>query len=79
MSDLEEQVRAVILEHLDIADKQFDRQASFNKQLGMDSLDAMDLLLAIDETFKVRIPVTTMEQIDNLQQLVDAIKALLSP
>ncbi len=74
MSDLKERVKQVIIEHLDIANAQFDDDTSFSQQLGLDSLDAMDLLMAIDEAFNVRIPPKRMEQIDNLKQLVEAIQ-----
>lgn len=74
MSELKQQVKQVMIEHLDIADKDFDGHTSFTQQLALDSLDAMDLLMAVDEAFNVRIPVKRMESVDTLDQLVAAIE-----
>ena len=74
-NDLKERVKQVILEHLEIPAEGFDDDTSFSQQLGLDSLDAMDLLLAIDEAFGVRIPAERMDHVDNLNQLVAALEA----
>lgn len=74
-NDLKERVKQVIPEHLEIPAEGFDDDTSFSQQLGLDSLDAMDLLLAIDEAFGVRIPAERMDHVDNLNQLVAALEA----
>lgn len=72
--DLKQKVKQVMLEHLDIPADGFEDDTSFSRQLGLDSLDAMDLLMAIDEAFGVRIPAQRMDHIDNLNQLVAALQ-----
>lgn len=71
--DIEKQLRALMVEHLDIDPDQLHLDSSFSKQLDLDSLDAMDLLLAIDEAMGVRVNPDDMAQIDTLQQLIDAV------
>jgi acyl carrier protein len=78
MTELSQKVKQVIMDHLEIPEGDFSGQTSFSKELGLDSLDAMDMLMAIDEAFNVRIPVKEMEGIDNLDQLTAAIEKLLS-
>lgn len=76
-NELKQKVKQVMLEHLEISAEGFDDDTSFSQQLGLDSLDAMDLLLAIDEAFGVRIPAKRMDQIDNLNQLTAALEELM--
>lgn len=77
-NELKQQVKQVMMDHLDIPAEGFDDNTSFSQQLGLDSLDAMDLLMAIDETFGVRIPAKQMDKIDNLAELTAALQALMN-
>ena len=49
--------------------------ADMQKDLGLDSMDAIDLLLALNETFSVRIPEKSLEGIHTVEQLVQAVEA----
>ncbi len=74
MSDsIEKKLRALMVEHLDIDPNQLQLDTSFSQQLDLDSLDAMDLLLAIDEAMGIRVDPDAMGQVDTLQQLIDAV------
>lgn len=72
--DLKAEVKKVIVEHLDVDPEMIQDTSSFTDQLGLDSLDAMDLLMAVDEAFGIRIPPQDMESIDNLNDLVKVIQ-----
>ena len=48
-------------------------EADFSKELGADSLDVVELVMAIEEAFDIEIPDETAEKISNLQQAVDFI------
>ena len=71
--DLTAEVKKVIVEHLDVNPDILNGTTSFSEVLGLDSLDAMDLLMAIDEAFGIRIPPEKMEAIDTLDELVTVI------
>lgn len=71
--ELKDKVKGVIVEHLGVDPDKLHDNTSFSEVLGLDSLDAMDLLMAIDEAFGIRIPPEKMEHIDTLDQLVAAI------
>lgn len=71
--DLRAKVKKVIVEHLGVDPDKLQDTASFTEVLGLDSLDAMDLLMAIDEAFGIRISPEKMEQIDTLDELVAVI------
>ncbi len=70
MNNTINRISQVIVEHLDVAEDRLQDTTSFSKELSLDSLDAMDLLMAIDEEFGVRIDAKEMEKVDNLNELV---------
>jgi acyl carrier protein len=74
MDSLEKKVIEMIAEHLAIDPSQIKSETSFEKDLKVDSMDAMDLLVAINEEFQVRIPPEKMEKIQTIQDMVNAIK-----
>ena len=67
-------LQQVIVDHLEIPADKIVPTAHLAKDLGLDSLDAMDLLMAIDETFQVRIPPEKMEAVDTVSALVALIE-----
>ncbi|PHQ80769.1 MAG: hypothetical protein COB66_03975 [Coxiella sp. (in: Bacteria)] len=76
--DLKKRVRTVVIEYLDVDPNILEDDTSFAATLGLDSLDAMDLLMAVDEAFSVRIPPKEMDGVDSLAQLVAMLEKHLS-
>jgi acyl carrier protein len=56
MSDIAERVKKVVIEHLDVAPDKVVEDASFIDDLGADSLDAVELVIALEEEFGCEIP-----------------------
>lgn len=54
------------------------REANFSSDLGADSLDTVELVMAIEEKFSIEIPDEDAEKISNLSQVVDFIKSKLN-
>lgn len=73
MSDIAEKVKAIIIDNLGVDASEVTAAASFTNDLGADSLDTVELVMAIEEAFNIEIPDDTAEQISNLQQAVDFI------
>ncbi|MEM9704836.1 MAG: acyl carrier protein [Pseudomonadota bacterium] len=71
MSDLAERVKKIVIEHLDVDAAKVDAKASFIDDLGADSLDIVELVMAFEEEFNVEIPDDAAETI---QTVGDAIK-----
>lgn len=67
------QVKKIISENLAIPVDKISEESSFANDLGADSLDAMDLLMAVNEAFTIRIPV---EEMDNIHTVHDMVKAI---
>nr|WDB00691.1 acyl carrier protein [Cavernulicola chilensis] len=66
-----EKVQAIVIEQLGVEKTKVTPEASFANDLGADSLDTVELVMAIEEEFKIEIPDEAAEKISNLQQAVD--------
>lgn len=73
MSDTEERVKKIVMEHLDVEADKVVTNASFIDDLGADSLDTVELVMAFEEEFGVEIPDDAAETI---QTVSDAVKYL---
>ncbi|MFO1434350.1 MAG: acyl carrier protein [Candidatus Competibacteraceae bacterium] len=76
-SDIEERVKKIIVEQLGVAAEQVTNDASFVEDLGADSLDTVELVMALEEEFECEIPDEDAEKITTVQQAIDYIKAHL--
>lgn len=72
--DINEKVKKIIVEHLAVPYEKVEDTASFSEDLGADSLDAMDLLMAVNEEFNIRIPPEQMDFILLVRDLTDRVK-----
>ncbi|WP_126322714.1 acyl carrier protein [Candidatus Rickettsiella viridis] len=75
MSTIEERVKKVVVEQLDIKPEEATLEASFVDDLGADSLDTVELVMALEEEFDTEIPDEDAEKIRTIQQAVDYVKA----
>ena len=75
MSSLEEKVKKIIAEQLSVAEDQITPEASFVEDLGADSLDTVELVMALEEEFEIDIPDEEAEKINTVQAAIDYIKA----
>ena len=75
MSSVEDQVRGIIAEQLGLKAEEIKNDASFVDDLGADSLDTVELVMALEEEFETEIPDEEAEKITTVQQAVDYIKA----
>ena len=69
-----EKVKAIIVEQLGVTDTAVTMEASFIDDLGADSLDIVELIMALEEEFDIEIPDTDAEKIVTVGDVVDYIK-----
>ena len=69
-----EKVKAIIVEQLGVADTAVTMEASFIDDLGADSLDIVELVMAIEEEFDIEIPDSDAEKVVTVVDVVDYIK-----
>ncbi|MCH9636406.1 acyl carrier protein [Candidatus Rickettsiella isopodorum] len=74
MSTIEERVKKVVVDQLEIKEEEATMEASFVDDLGADSLDTVELVMALEEEFDTEIPDEEAEKIRTIQQAVDYIK-----
>ena len=74
MSDTEEQVKKIVVEHLGIDESKVTPEARFIDDLGADSLDTVELVMAFEEKFNIEIPDDAAETILTVKNAIDFIK-----
>lgn len=75
MNNVEERVKKIVVEQLGVKEEEVNTEASFVDDLGADSLDTVELVMALEEEFKTEIPDEEAEKITTVQQAVDYINA----
>ena len=70
-----DKVKQIIVEQLGVDENQVDPNASFVDDLGADSLDIVELVMAFEEAFEIDIPDEDAEKITTVKQAVDYIEA----
>jgi len=75
MSSIEEQVKNIVAEQLGVKEDEVTNAASFVDDLGADSLDTVELVMALEEEFETEIPDDDAEKITTVQQAIDFIKS----
>ena len=75
MSGVEDRVKKIIAEQLSVSEEQITPEASFVDDLGADSLDTVELVMALEEEFEIDIPDEEAEKIVTFQHVIEYIKA----
>jgi acyl carrier protein len=73
MSTVDQRVKAIVAEQLGVKEEQVTSDASFVDDLGADSLDTVELVMALEEEFEIEIPDEDAEKITTVQQAIDYI------
>ncbi len=71
MSSIEERVKKIVIEQLGVNEDQVVNSASFVDDLGADSLDTVELVMALEEEFETEIPDEEAETITTVQLAID--------
>ena len=77
MSDVAERVKKIVIDHLGVDADKVVESASFIDDLGADSLDTVELVMALEDEFECEIPDEEAEKIRTVQQAVDYINSHL--
>jgi acyl carrier protein len=75
MSDIEQRVKKIVAEQLGVAEADIKNESSFVDDLGADSLDTVELVMALEDEFEMEIPDEQAEKITTVQQAIDYAKA----
>jgi acyl carrier protein len=75
MVDLEEKVKQIIIDQLGVGGEEVTPQAKFVEDLGADSLDTVELVMALEEEFGIEIPDEDAEKIATVKDAIDYIKS----
>lgn len=74
MSDIGVRVKKIVIEHLNVEEEKVTDTASFIDDLGADSLDTVELVMAFEEEFGIEIPDDAAEKILTIKDAIDFIE-----
>lgn len=75
MENIEQRVRTIVAEQLGVNEAELKNEASFTGDLGADSLDTVELVMALEDAFECEIPDEAAEKITTVQQAIDYVVA----
>ena len=75
MSDIEARVKKIIAEQLGVPESDVTNEKAFVADLGADSLDTVELVMALEDEFSIEIPDEEAEKIKTVNDVVEYIKA----
>ncbi|ARR49680.1 TPA: acyl carrier protein [Photobacterium damselae] len=75
MSNIEERVKKIIVEQLGVDESEVKNESSFVDDLGADSLDTVELVMALEEEFDTEIPDEEAEKITTVQAAIDYVNS----
>ena len=75
MSNIDERVKKIVIEQLGVKEDEVSDSSSFVDDLGADSLDTVELVMALEEEFECEIPDEEAEKITTVQQAIDYVNA----
>ena len=75
MSEIETQVKQIVVDHLGIDDSKVTPESKFIDDLGADSLDTVELVMAFEEEFECEIPDDAAEKIQTVKDAIDFISS----
>ena len=74
-SSVEERVKKIVVEQLGVKEEEVSNESSFVDDLGADSLDTVELVMALEEEFQCEIPDEEAEKITSVQNAIDYVIA----
>ena len=77
MSNIEERVKKIVIEQLGVKEEEVKSSSSFVNDLGADSLDTVELVMALEEEFETESPDEDAEKLTSVQEAIDYIIAHL--
>ena len=75
MSNIDERVKKIVIEQLGAKEDEVSNSSSFVDDLGADSLDTVELVMALEEEFECEIPDEEAEKITTVQQAIDYVNS----
>jgi acyl carrier protein len=75
MSDFDNKIKQIVVEQLGVKEEDVKPESSFIDDLGADSLDTVELVMALEEEFELEIPDEEAEKIRTVQDVIDYVSA----
>lgn len=71
MDNIEQRIKKIVAEQLGVSESEVNKESSFVNDLGADSLDTVELVMALEEEFECEIPDEQAEKINTVQEAIN--------
>jgi acyl carrier protein len=71
ITEIEQRIKKIVAEQLGVKEEEIKNESSFVNDLGADSLDTVELVMALEEEFECEIPDEQAEKINTVQEAID--------
>lgn len=78
ITEIEQRIRKIVAEQLGVNEAEIKNESSFVNDLGADSLDTVELVMALEEEFECEIPDEQAEKINTVQEAIDYVASSAS-
>jgi len=75
MENIEQRIKKIVAEQLGVKEEEVKNESSFVNDLGADSLDTVELVMALEEEFECEIPDEQAEKINTVQEAIDYVNS----
>ncbi len=75
MENIEQRIKKIVAEQLGVKEEEVKNESSFVNDLGADSLDTVELVMALEEEFECEIPDEQAEKINTVQEAIDYVSS----
>ncbi|ABI58744.1 acyl carrier protein [Nitrosomonas eutropha C91] len=75
ITEIEQRIKKIVAEQLGVNESEVKNESSFVNDLGADSLDTVELVMALEEEFECEIPDEQAEKINTVQEAIDFVAA----
>lgn len=75
MENIEQRIKKIVAEQLGVNEAEVKNESSFVNDLGADSLDTVELVMALEEEFECEIPDEQAEKINTVQEAIDYVNS----
>lgn len=78
-SQIAQRLRLILVDHLDVEEHDIQLSSRFLEDLGADSIDVVEIILAAEEAFDIELPDESIERVRTIQEAVDVISEAMGP
>ena len=78
MSNMREEIKALVVDILEVDSEQLEMETNFVKDLGIDSLLSLEIMAVLEKKYKIKIPEESMKRMVDLKQVIEVVEEAMA-